>query len=362
MTTASFVRHVFLAAALCLIVAAGGLRAEGRSSANDERLKRALERFPEADTNKDGVLTMAEARALRPKLEALRRKMLERRRQGGAKRPAPTHADVRYGPHDRNVFDLWLPEGASPEKPVPVYVYFHGGGFVGGDKRGFNPAPYLAMGYAVVSSNYRFVNGEDVITPVPMQDCARAIQFLRHKAGELGIDPGKVAVSGGSAGAVITMWIAYKDDMADPDSEDPVCRQSTRVTCIVPRSGPTNLEPDWIRKNIGGGSKVHSSMPKFYGVDNGRYDGEETMALMRESSAVHHATADDPPTMLIYGGALDNVPLPENASQGLVIHHPWFGKALKDKLDALGVECEFHYGRSRPSNEDVGEFLARHFK
>ena len=178
--------------------------------------------------------------------------MLERRRLAEKNRPKPSRAEVKYGPHERNVFDLWLPQGASPHKPPPVFVYFHGGGFVAGDKSRFDPTSYLKQGFAVVSSNYRFVNGEDILTPIPMRDCARAIQFLRHKAEQFGIDPGKMAVSGGSAGAVITMWIAYKDDMADPRSDDPVSRQSTRVTCIVPIAGPTNLDPAWIRKNLGG--------------------------------------------------------------------------------------------------------------
>jgi acetyl esterase/lipase len=333
--------------------------AEARTSKNDGPLKKILDRFPQADTDKDGVLTAAEVQAFRPKFEELRRKMLQRQRAVAANRPQPSRANVKYGPHERNVFDLWLPEGAAPDKPLPVFVYFHGGGFVGGDKSKLNPAPYLNMGYAVVSSNYRFINGRDIVTPIPMQDCARAIQFLRHKAGDFGIDPERVAVSGGSAGAVITMWIAYKDDMADPRSDDPVSRQSTRVTCIVPVAGPTNLDPEWIRKNLGGPPEIHSSMPKFYGVDDGDYSGPEVRKLIEESSAVNHATADDPPTYLIYGGALDNLPLPRDASQGLLIHHPYFGKVLKDKLDDLGVECEFRYGARREQTE-VRDFLAKH--
>lgn len=345
-----FPRLVFLAA-LGLTLLAGPTAAEERSSANDESLKRALKLFPQTDTDRDGVLTMAEVRAFRAR---------NRRRLHKAQHPS--RANVRYGPHERNVFDLWLPEGATPGKPVPVFIFFHGGGFVGGDKSKFDPNPCLEMGYAVVSSNYRFVDGKDVLTPVPMQDCARAIQFLRHKAAEFGIDPAKVALSGSSAGAVITMWIAYKDDMADSDSDDPVCRQSTRVSCIVPRSGPTNLDPKWVWKHVGGSQTVHSSMPKFYGVNDANYDTPTVSTLSRESSAIHHATADDPPTLLIYGGRLDNVPLPEDASQGLVIHHPYFGKVLKDKLDELGVECEFHYGGPRPTHDDIGKFLAKHFK
>jgi acetyl esterase/lipase len=58
------------------------------------------------------------------------------KRQDGEKHGArlePTHSDVSYGDHIRHKIDVWLPEGKSG--PVPVHVYFHGGGFVGGKKR-----------------------------------------------------------------------------------------------------------------------------------------------------------------------------------------------------------------------------------
>ena len=41
----------------------------------------------------------------------------------------PTHANVKYGNHERNVFDLWL---AESDKPTPLVIYIHGGGFRGG--------------------------------------------------------------------------------------------------------------------------------------------------------------------------------------------------------------------------------------
>jgi len=333
-----------------------------RTSENDEQLKRILAKFPQADTDKDGVLTAEEVTAFRPKFEELKKRMQERRSQAGKDRPQPSRSDVKYGPHERNVFDLWLPEGASPDDPAALFVYFHGGGFVAGDKSRFDPAPYLKQGYAVASANYRFVNGKDVLAPIPMRDGARVIQFLRHKAKEFSIKPDRVAVSGGSAGAVITMWIAFKDDMANPDSDDPVERESTRVTCIVPIAGPTNLDPLWIRENLGGPHEVHSSMPVFYGVHDGDYSKPDKKELIREASPITHATADDPPAFLIYGGELGSLPLPDDASQGVLIHHPYFGKVLKEKLDELGVECHFRHGGGRPSPEETDEFLAKHLK
>jgi acetyl esterase/lipase len=43
----------------------------------------------------------------------------------------PTRTEVRYGPHERHVLDVWQVSSAAP---TPVLIYFHGGGFVGGDK------------------------------------------------------------------------------------------------------------------------------------------------------------------------------------------------------------------------------------
>ena len=48
--------------------------------------------------------------------------------------PVPTIADVRYGPHPRNRFDLWVPKSS---RPTPLVLQIHGGGFRAGDKSRF---------------------------------------------------------------------------------------------------------------------------------------------------------------------------------------------------------------------------------
>src|SRR5687767_11042413 len=52
------------------------------------------------------------------------------------KLPPADHAAVKYGPHPRNVFDLWLPK---TDRPAPLVLYIHGGGFRGGDKSSLSP-------------------------------------------------------------------------------------------------------------------------------------------------------------------------------------------------------------------------------
>ena len=140
-----------------------------------------LQRFPDADANRDGTLTVEEAQAYRAKMQGKDGK------QPGRKQPAPpvkpTHADVHYGPHERQVIDFYQ---AKSNQPTPVIIYIHGGGFVGGDKRSVNPAMLqgaLDAGISFAAIHYRFVDGDKTIFPVPQHDGARAVQFIRSQAG-----------------------------------------------------------------------------------------------------------------------------------------------------------------------------------
>ncbi len=163
--------------------------AQPKDAHREDRLKAWLKKYPDADANKDGKLTLEEARKYRDEVLKKRQPRAERNRV------RPTHADVKYGPHKRNVFDLWLPESKQPDSgPLSIYVYFHGGGFVAGDKAGFDPSVFLDAGMAVVSGNYRFVDGVSTLSPIPMLDAARVIQYLRHRAKDWNLNSDRIAV------------------------------------------------------------------------------------------------------------------------------------------------------------------------
>jgi hypothetical protein len=131
------------------------------------------------------------------------------------KAPPPTRADEKYDTkHERNVLDFWA---ARTDKPAPLVVWFHGGGFTQGDKRNIVDRDnvvggLLAKGVHVASCNYPFL--KDASYEEIMVHCARAIQFLRSKAKEWSIDPQRIGVAGASAGALISEWIGYHDDLA----------------------------------------------------------------------------------------------------------------------------------------------------
>ena len=79
-----------------------------------------------------------------------------------------------------------------------------------------------------------------------------ALQFLRSKASEWGIDPQRIAGFGGSAGAQLVAYLAWSPDFADPSSDDPIARESSRLKAVGLIGGQANLDFDWWVENIPG--------------------------------------------------------------------------------------------------------------
>ena len=285
------------------------------------------------------------------------------RRQGAeAAKPKPDLAALKYGPHQRNVLDLWK---AKSEKPTPLVVFIHGGGFRGGDRSQLSPELLkrcLDSGISVMAINYRL--SPEVHFPAHYLDCARAIQFARHHAKEWNIDPKRVAATGGSAGAGTSLWLGFHDDLADPKNADPILRESTRLTCMAVQGAQSTYDPRLIKEWIGEAAAKHPALQGFYGLNDDELDSDKAHKLYEEAAPINYLTADDPPAFLFYNEP--NRPLPADAKPGQGIHHPKFGEKLKEKMDALKIECvlkhQDDYRRNGGDlNEDMVKFFLRHF-
>jgi arylformamidase len=274
--------------------------------------------------------------------------------------PTPTHANVSYGPHERNVLDVWL---AKSDKPTPLVVHIHGGGWLGGDKKSTAAATVKFMlehGVSVAAINYRYSTIAPL--PAPVHDAARAIQFLRSKAGEWNIDKTRVAAFGGSAGACTSLWLNYHDDLANPKSSDPVERESSRLCAAVGFSGQTSIDPKTIVPWVGEQVMNHAMISRSVGAKDGpdalaRY--EEFQKLYGEFSAYTHVDKNDPPVLLVYPKD-GPVPAPD---PGAAIHHANFGKQLKEKTDSVGASAALQIGGAKtPGFVDPNKFLLRYLK
>ena len=287
--------------------------------------------------------------------------------QQSVERPAPTHRDVRYGEHERNVLDLYL---APSENPAPLVIYIHGGGFQAGDKKGVSAKMVRLLnqaGLSVASLNYPLTDTEHF--PRQMHDPARAVQFLRHHADEWNLDPRRFGATGGSAGAGISLWIGFHDDMADPSSDDPIARQSTRLSAMAVSGAQISYDPHWIKKYVGGRAHEHPALPKLWDVPLDQIDNAEAKKVFHDVSPINYLTRDDPPVWVVYREPFGD--LPADAKPGQGIHHPRFGKELKKRMGALGIECIVKHSSNYPGgevdvwpraqmDEDIAAFFVRH--
>ncbi|MEK7269927.1 MAG: alpha/beta hydrolase fold domain-containing protein [Planctomycetota bacterium] len=247
------------------------------------------------------------------------------------------HRNVSYGSHARQRLDLWI---ANSDKPSPLVLFFHGGDFRGGDKSQIPPGlldEALSGGLSVASANYRLV-GDGAAFPDFMKDGGRAIQFLRTKAKDFNLDPTRIAAAGDSGGGGIALWLAFHDDLADPKSEDPVLKESTRLSCAGGFRAQTTYDPLFASERIGANPELAGLIlsgffgPKWKGVR-----APESKPLYAEASPVTYLTADDPPVFLAYDGPRDK--LPRNAPLPDAVHHYGFGTILKERMDPLKIEC-----------------------
>jgi acetyl esterase len=298
-----------------------------------------LERYPESDKDKDGKINGQEWAALQQELR-------KRSASPSALTPKPTEANAKYGPHERNVVDFWK---AETKEPAPVLVFIHGGGFLAGSKEGASSQSILqclANGVSFASINYRYSN--QAIYPAPMLDGARAIQFLRSKAKEWNIDPQRVGAFGGSAGAGISMWVGFHDDLSKPDSSDPIERESSRLRCVATLGGQGTYDPLVIKEWIGLPPAQHPALLSLYGVKTFEdFSKPEIRKLAEDAAAMTHLTKDDPPLFMVYNEA--DEPVPTDAKPGFAIHHPIFGHKLKERMDSLGIENVYRHTDDKKS-------------
>ena len=270
-------------------------------------------------------------------------------------RPSPppaTRADVPYGEHPNQALDFWR---ADTGARAPLAVYIHGGGFRGGSNKRINANTInrlLAAGINVASVEYRFLKHAKL--PAAHQDVARAIQFLRSKSGEWGIDERYIGAWGGSAGAQLSAYLAWHDDMADPDSEDPLARESTRLACVALQGCQSTMDLDWWVDNIPGYEKPHREVSDYMDGDE-----EERSGLIEEISVINHISPDDPPVYMRYGMKPDD-PIPDDNSSGWKVHHVNFGIAMQYKLLAAGVEVTLDYPGPQTRFSSPEEFLIEH--
>ena len=257
--------------------------------------------------------------------------------------PAPTFEDVPYGNHYKQRMHVWL---AKTDKPAPTVIYIHGGGWTDSsrtDERLEKILPAMQKnGINVVSVEYRWIqdaNKDGIYPPVkaPLEDAARAIQFVRHKAKDWNIDTSRLALMGGSAGACSSLWASLSKDKANPQSADLVERESSHVKVVSVAVAQTSLDPkqmrEWIPNSYYGAHAFKTTSKNFFA---------EREKLLDEINKY------SPYALMSKGNkTLFHISYPTKAEVGKPqkdpTHASAFGVMFKKKCDELGIKCDVKY-------------------
>ncbi len=245
--------------------------------------------------------------------------------------------------HERQKLDLYLPKN---DKPLPVVVWIHGGGWVRGDKQG-GPAISLAdKGFAVASLNYRLSG--DAIFPAPIEDCKAAVRWLRANAKKYNLDSDRFGVWGASAGGHLAALLAVSSDMKEFDVGDNL-DQSSAVRCVVDWYGPTNFTTLGAKDD-----KPDSFVSKMLGA-SALVDKKQAL----RAGATSYVDKNDPPFLIMHGEEDKSVAFGQSVE-------------MEAALKKAGVECEFvriagakHGGPEFETPEmrkKIEDFLTKHLK
>jgi acetyl esterase/lipase len=260
-----------------------------RDANGDSKLSK--EEFPErlrpafalADTNKDGFLSLPE--------------FLTQRLSG---KPL-AFADISYADSDnpRQQLDLYLPLNIRSDKPLPLIVFIHGGGWQKGSKAGGREllSRFIQTGnYAAASIGYRLT--DEARWPAQLHDCKAAIRWLKAHAQEYYIDPAKIGVWGTSAGGHLAALLGTTGDVKELEGAlGKHLDQDSRVACVVNYFGPANFltlvtQPSSIDRG------VDAQYPEAL-LLGGPVQKQE--ALAKEASPVTHVSAGDAPFFTAHG-------------------------------------------------------------
>ena len=251
--------------------------------------------------------------------------------------PATEITGVPYGDDPAQLLDLYRPPGVSGR--LPVVVYFHSGGWVGGT-RAEVPAFLLRevsrLHVELASVDYRITADGRNLFPAAPQDADRAVRWLKANAAGLALDPTRFVLAGTSAGGhLAALDAAAPGEFVAPHLPPSLAAQDPRVIGVIDAVGPSNLG----RLGTTGGSLGATLETQFLGCAVPKPATCNPMMVI-DASVVAHLTPAAPPAFLVYG-TKDTLVRP--SAQGRPLAAAWAaarGDAAREPSGQWGVWYE----------------------
>ena len=288
--------------------------------------QRVMQRYPQADQDGDGVLSETEKRDLIQKASQRGRKQRPNSasRTGTNTQSAETvlqqlglkgELDIEYRKNTkqkRNRLDFIYPKTKVYER-APLFIYIHGGGNTGGTKNAlYNRSSLILkelteLGIAVATIDYRvFGAGEELGFHQLFEDCKDALRFLAKNSGRYGIDPHKFITWGTSAGGSKALVTALtKSDFLPGENAGPET-EHTVIGAISFYGATTYLVPELWEKRLQRFPGRSESKGKMLFKPSHGMSTEEIAKLV---SADQYLKAGSPPILLVHGDTDPTVPI-----------------------------------------------------
>ena len=205
------------------------------------------------------------------------------------------------------------------EGKYPTVLFVPGGSFAHSYKENYlqQRLEIAKAGYVVASMEYRTI--PDGVFPQSLEDVKAAIRFLKANADEYGVDKGKIALMGESAGGYLAAMAGVTSGIADYDKGDNLSENSD-VQAVVDIYGVTDFgEVDFEIEDIDECYKATFMSVKFW-LNDVRDNIEST-------NPISYISQKTPPFLLMHGDA-DTLVLP---NQTEMLHKALIEKGVDSK-------------------------------
>lgn len=219
--------------------------------------------------------------------------------------------DIKYGTHERNVMDVYLPADRKPNTAFLISI--HGGAWTQGDRKDdVKLAEYLlSQGIAVASVNYRYANLTDTHLPEILDDIDHVAKYLSSHAGEWNTRKNGFSISGGSSGAHVSLMYAYT--------------KNPQIKTIIEMCGPVDFTDIQTLQHVKAANLL-SVLDKMSGNKVVWNPGDAIPEAYAKTSPVQFV--NQIPTMIIHGDNDEVVPI----QQAYILEKALKAKGVQYKL------------------------------
>jgi len=231
----------------------------------------------------------------------------------------------------------------------PAMVFVHGGSWKFGDKlQFFRQAAWLAEKYNIFGVCIEYRLSHVAKYPAALHDCKTAVRWTRSVANQFKIDPARIGICGGSAGAHLAALVATTNGISSIEGPGPYQNHSSDVSLAVLFNGHYDMS-DQLKDHI-----QDDAMHRFFGGHPWEIPG-----VYGEASPFLRVNEQSPPMLLLHGDQ-DHYPHRQSIAMAERLQH--FDVDAEVEIYAGKEHAWFNKGADNLiTTARMGKFLAKHF-